>query len=243
MAITASFILAVLVIEQFALFPIVNAAYYHFHLNQVTSNFIFKTSELILFIVLNVWLTKQKIFLMPARSWLTFIFFLFIAIVCAPSLSSAHLAEAFMTGLMGGVPEEYFVRGVLLSFFLTYLVRNNYSRPALVRAIVYANLVFAVMHLTNLTHQPVAYVVMQCVLAFVSGLSYSAIYVQTGSLWAAMAMHFTKDFLLTADVANPMANVVHSAFSVFQLLLVVTTFIYWKKHEPRLVRLVRHPKH
>jgi membrane protease YdiL (CAAX protease family) len=237
---TTTFILGVLLLEQFIIFPLINEAYFILHLSQIMSNFIFKTAELLLFISLNYFLTKQKVFLMPSKSWLTVFLFIFISIVCIPFFSTPHLENAILTGLMGGIPEEYFSRGVLLSFFLTYFVRNNYSRTALIKAIFISNFIFALMHLTNLSHESVPYVILQCILSFVSGLSYSAIYVQTGSLYLSMFMHFTKDFILTADVSSQLTNILHSSFAMFQLLLVVITFIYWNKHEPRLIRLIRY---
>ncbi|WP_369795909.1 type II CAAX prenyl endopeptidase Rce1 family protein [Fructobacillus sp. EFB-N1] len=54
------------------------------------------------------------------------------------------------------------------------------------------------MHFTNLGQSGLNYVLLQSILAFISGLVFSVIYLQTGSLWYPIALHFTDDFMRTA---------------------------------------------
>lgn len=47
----------------------------------------------------------------------------------------------------------------------------------------------------NLSHSSLQYVLVQTVLSFLGGLAYSALYVQTGSIWYAMTLHFATDYM------------------------------------------------
>ncbi|MFC4761472.1 CPBP family intramembrane glutamic endopeptidase [Fructobacillus durionis] len=237
---TISFLALDLFVQHILVFQAVNWAYYQFHLEQFTAQFISKMTELLVVLGINAFVTKQRIFIKPAFSWWEAAYWIFVVAVAIPFLSAHNLWESLGTGLMGGFPEEFFARGVLMGMFLTYLLRDGYTRQKLVKGILYSDLVFALMHFTNLTHMPLAYVIVQSALAFVGGLAFSALYAQTGSIWAAVAAHFLDDFILTTTGTEGMLQgYAHSAFSCFKIVLVIVTFFYWKKHEPRLSRRLR----
>lgn len=239
---TAIFLVVDLVVEQIGVYQLLNWAYDQFHMTQFQANFSFKLIELIVVLILNALITKQKFYMKPSFSWVQAAYWVFIVAVMLPFLSADNVVEGLLTGAMGGFPEEFLARGVLLGLFLTYLLKEDYSRKTLVKGIFYSNLVFGLMHMTNLSHQPVGYVIVQCVLAFVAGLAYTAIYVQTGTIFSAVAMHFAKDFMLTATSGSQMAMVATAAFSYFKILLVIVAFLYWKNHEPALSKKIRGAK-
>lgn len=188
---------------------------------------------------LNALITKQRFYLRQSFSWWGVLYWIFILVIWLPFIVSSNLSEAIATGMMGGFSEEFLARGVFLGLFLTYFLQSNYSKSKLLKAILYSNLIFSLMHFTNLTHQMFSYVLLQSVLAFFSGLALSAIYIQTGSMWPAIALHFTMDFILTANGTGKFIPWAQAGFSYFQILLVVITFFYWQKHEPLLSRLIR----
>ncbi|MCK8617876.1 CPBP family intramembrane metalloprotease [Fructobacillus sp. M158] len=238
---TISFIVLDLVVQHIMVYQAVNWAFYQFNLDQFTAQFISKMTELIVVLGINAFVTKQKIYLKPRFTRLEALYWLFMVAVVIPFLSADNLLEAVGTGLMGGFPEEFLARAVLMGMFLTYLLKGGYRRHQLVKGILYADLAFALMHFTNLTHAPFSYVLVQSVLAFIAGLAYAAIYVQTGNIWSAVALHFVDDFVLTANAATgDLAMYANAAFSHFKIVLVIVLFLYWKKHEPELSRRIRH---
>ncbi|GAO99641.1 CPBP family intramembrane glutamic endopeptidase [Fructobacillus ficulneus] len=237
----ALFLVLELVIERLGIHNLVNQAYYKFDLTQFQANFVFKMGELVLVLVLNAWITKQKFYLGRHFRWTDWVFWLLMILLVLPFVRASNVMVALGTGVMGGFSEEFLARGVLLGKFTDYITKKNYSYKNLIKAVAYSNLVFALMHLTNLTHEPVAYVVVQVVLAFFAGLAYSAIYVQTGSLWYAIALHFVEDFILTASEASSQAGgrfgaMALSFFTFFKILIVLVSLWSWRKKTPGLVK-------
>ncbi|MBS9336724.1 CPBP family intramembrane glutamic endopeptidase [Fructobacillus papyrifericola] len=237
---TLSFLALDLLVQHVLVYQAVNWAFYQFGLDQFTAQFISKMTELLVVLGINALVTKQKIYMKPRFTWWEGAYWLFMVAVVIPFLSADNLLESLGTGLMGGFPEEFFARAVLMGLFLTYVLRTGYSRHNLVKGILYADLAFALMHFTNLSHAPLSYVIVQSVLAFVAGLAYSAIYVQTGNIWSAVGLHFVDDFVLTANGAmGDWSLYANMAFSYFKIVLVIALFLYWKKHEPELARRIR----
>lgn len=237
---TVSFLVLDIIVQKVLVHQAVNWAFYQFNLDQFTAQFIAKMCELLVVLGLNALITKQRIYLKPSWTISEGAYWLFMVAVVLPFLSADNVWTALATGMMGGFSEEFLARGVLLGLFLVYLLRDGYSRHNLVKGVLYSNLAFALMHFTNLTHMDFSSVLLQSILAFIAGLSYAAIYVQTGSIWAAVAMHFVEDFILTANGATGNLSMYATmAFSYFKILLIVILFIYWKKHEPVLSRRTR----
>lgn len=235
---TILFLALDLLLEKVVAFHFVNWLHEQLSLNQLQSNFIFKLIELLIVLGLNVLITKQRFYLRQSFSWWGSLYWIFILLILLPFLVSSNIGEAIATGMMGGFSEEFLARGVF-RIFLTYFLQSNYSESKLMKAVLYSNLIFALMHFTNLTHELFSYVLLQSVLAFFSGLALSAIYIQTGSMWPAIALHFTSDFILTANGTGKFILWEQAGFSYFQILFVVITFFYWRKHEPLLSRLIR----
>lgn len=240
MTLTISFLLLDLIVQHVLVYQAVNWTFYQFHMEQFTAQFISKMTELFVVLGINAFVTKQKIFIKPAFSWWEGVYWIFVVAVAVPFLSANNIWESLGTGLMGGFPEEFFARGVLMGLFLTYLLKQGYSRGNLIKGILYSDLVFALMHFTNLTHMPLNYVIAQSAVAFVGGLAFSALYAQTGSIWAPVAAHFLDDFILTTTgTEGVLQGYAQSAFSCFKIILVIVLFFYWKKHEPVLSRRIR----
>lgn len=240
LTLTVSFLVLDIIIQKILVHQAVNWAFYQFNWDQFTAQFIAKMIELLVVLGLNAVITKQKIYLKPSMTISEGAYWLFMLAVVVPFLSADNVWTALATGAMGGFSEEFLARGVLLGLFLAYLLKDGYNRHNLVKGILYSNLAFALMHFTNLTHMDFSFVLLQSIFAFIAGLAYAAIYVQTGSIWTAVAMHFVEDFILTATASTGnLAMYATMAFSNFKILLIVIFFIYWRKHEPVLSRRIR----
>ncbi|MBS9339171.1 CPBP family intramembrane metalloprotease [Fructobacillus sp. M2-14] len=249
LTLTAVFVVADLICEQILVFNAVNWAFYQFHLTQFEASFIAKMVALVFVLILNALITKQKIFVKPHFSWQETIYWVFIVLLTIPFTGAANIQNASLTGLMGGT-EEFFARGVILGIFLTYLLQKGYSRKAMIQGMVYSNIIFGLMHMTNITHVPVSAALAQSVVAMFGGLAYTVLYIQTGSIWAAFAMHAFEDLMLTVidhlnevnETIPQLMNVANALFGYFKIILVIFVLFYWKKHEPALSRKIRGAK-
>lgn len=88
----------------------------------------------------------------------------------------------------------------------------------------------------NLSHSSLQYVLVQTVLSFLGGLAYSALYVQTGSIWYAMALHFATDYMRTA---NDMSQIQDGRFEFIALLTLnylkigLILYVFWPRKKSR----------
>lgn len=146
-------------------------------------------------IFLNRLITKQVFYMNRSFTLWDYAFWLLIIAMDLPFLKTPNLIISLATGVMGGFSEEFLTRGVLLGRFLDYTSRNGYSYRKLIESVVFSNLIFAFLYFANLSHSSLQYVLVQTVLSFLGGLAYSALYVQTGSIWYAMALHFATDYM------------------------------------------------
>ncbi|WP_089937522.1 CPBP family intramembrane glutamic endopeptidase [Convivina intestini] len=149
--------------------------------------------------------------------------------------------ERIAGGLMGGVPEELFCRGVLLGAFLTYVIKYDYTYKKLILSIVSSSAIFGLLHFTNLTHAPFPLTVMQVIISILGGLTFAFIYVQTGSIWYAVAVHFTNNFLRAPNtgIDSSIQTAALAIFGYFTILVVVYFLWYDRKHTPQLVKNIK----
>ncbi|USS92180.1 MULTISPECIES: CPBP family intramembrane glutamic endopeptidase [Fructobacillus] len=239
----ALFLVLELLITQLGVYQALNALYYHFNLTQFEANFLFKISELFVVILLNHWITKQSFYMHRSFTIWDYAFWLLIIAMALPFFKTPDLIISLATGVMGGFSEEFLTRGVLLGRFLDYTSRNGYSYRKLMEAVAISNLIFALLHLTNLSHASLQYVLVQIVLSFFGGLAYSALYVQTGSLWYPIALHFATDYMRTA---NDMSQIQDGRFESMALMVLnylkigLIIYVFWpRKHAPALVQRIQ----
>ncbi|WP_338380396.1 CPBP family intramembrane glutamic endopeptidase [Fructobacillus cardui] len=198
---------------------------------------------MLIVIAINRLLTKQQLYFSRQFHWLDYAFCFVIILMAVPFLPTKDLTTSIVVGLMGGFSEEFLARGVLLGKLTGYFVRKKYSLGRIFAAIFWSNLIFALMHFTNLGQSGLNYVLLQSILAFISGLAFSVIYLQTGSLWYPIALHFMDDFMRTAHDTGATAGGQFGLWALAAMTwLKVGIFIYalvtWRKKKPALVRLV-----
>lgn len=238
---TAAFIVLELLIQQVFVHSIVNWSFYHFHLTQLQANFIFKMVEVAVVLGLNYFLTKQKIYFKESFTWLGLAFWIVVIALAIPYFSAENPVASFATGAMGGFSEEFLARGVLLGMFLTYFLKQSDGKKGAFRAVFYSNLIFALMHLTNLSHAPLGITLLQCFIAFWAGISYAIAYVTFGSIWPAIALHFLDDVIAEAVMSNTiLAGHLNQGFAILKILVIVVPIVYLlvTKKKSALVRKI-----
>ncbi|MDF7637161.1 CPBP family intramembrane metalloprotease [Leuconostocaceae bacterium ESL0958] len=237
----ALFLALELLLTQLGWFHLLNWGYQQFGWSSFWTSFAFKMGELVIVLLLNRWITHQSIYYGRRFALLDYAFWLALILIALPFLPTKDLVVSLATGAMGGLSEEFLARGVLLGKISDYLLRERYSAKRVWAAIALSNLVFALMHLTNLSQEPLPYVLAQSALAFISGLAFSVIYLQTGSIWYPVALHFMDDFVRTAaDTAASAGGhwgmVGNAALNYFKVFLVLYALFAWRKKAPALLR-------
>lgn len=127
-------------------------------------------------------------------------------------LDAATVAVLLVGYLLTGFAEESVFRGVMLRVLSPRGVRS---------AVLISSLLFALVHLGNVVIRGnPAIVAAQAVGAFTSGIGYAAIYVWTGTIWAAIGVHFLHDLFLNLSgwpviLVDVIQDVVLVAYGVY----------------------------
>lgn len=160
-----------------------------------------KIIELLVILGLNAWLLHQRLYFHHLKRdtiiILVGIFAILIWIVFQNEMTY-RIPAAITIGLLGALPEEVMVRGVALGSLLAHM-SGKWLRT---RAVILSSLVFALLHLGNLTMQSFPATITQAVNAFASGCLFAALYLRAGNLLAPIIAHFGLDFLATLGSSN-----------------------------------------
>ncbi|WP_155286916.1 CPBP family intramembrane glutamic endopeptidase [Lacticaseibacillus zhaodongensis] len=130
-----------------------------------------------------------------------------------------HLPWAITMALIPGFVEELGMRGVVFGALLNRLKGQH----AQINAFIISAVLFALLHLINLTGENFTAVLIQMISALGSGFLMAAIYERSGNLLAAMAYHFSYDYI-TIGIGMPGGHsnaTLSIAQIVFLLVLVV----------------------
>lgn len=167
-----------------------------------------KVVEVLALLGLNAWLIQQRLYLhwLQPHTMVMLLGVLGLQIWFAIAEEIPNrLPAAIVIGLAGAIPEEIMVRGIMLGSFLDHW-RGRWVRT---RAVIWSSLLFALLHLMNLSIQSVAATLSQIIGAFAMGCLLAALYLRAGNLLAPLAAHFLWDFFATlvSGNANPFSVV------------------------------------
>ncbi len=156
-----------------------------------------------------------------------------IAIIGAPLKSvPSEILFAALAGLAVGIAEETVFRGVVFNRLREGL---DGRRHGLILSALLSSAVFGLLHLLNLTTQPLVTTLMQMYYAFAAGVGFCGIYVLSGTLLLPILLHAIVDvchFLPAADCAAPAASFDPVLFGLSTLLLcegVAALLVYRRK--------------
>ena len=107
-----------------------------------------------------------------------------------------NILYAFVRGLYAGIVEELILRGYIFSAF--EIKFDEY------KAIIFSSIVFGLLHLTNLTHNPVMIVLLQVIYTTMFGIGFSILRVRTKSLLMPILIHSFINVTchLAADISS-----------------------------------------
>jgi len=139
-------------------------------------------------------------------------------ILCEMKFVTVHQILLFVTS---AVVEELLFRRVLLEKLL-----SKYNQ---IVSLVVTNVAFSLVHLLNLTSEPISYILIQIFLAFTYGVLLSVIYTKTNSIILPLLLHILIN-ILSIGIVLPDFTLLYLLLVVFYL--VVDIFILIKeKHE------------
>ena len=119
-------------------------------------------------------------------------------------ISISFLALVLLAFILKGLAEEYAFRGLLQS----YLIKKLNNRISLFRIICLSALIFALMHIINISRYGVIDVINQVTAAFFFGVFFGALLLRTGNVFLLGVIHgcinfvFAFNSLVRKDVQN-----------------------------------------
>ncbi|MFT8744552.1 MAG: CPBP family intramembrane glutamic endopeptidase, partial [Lentilactobacillus hilgardii] len=155
--------------------------------------------------ILNSFYIKQAVFYRPSGSLksLTFISSPVLILLLAITLSITFFYQISFKSLIAlwpiligttfiGISEEYLFRGLIFPQILKAI--GTWTHKDLYSAIGISSLLFALIHVLNLTGQDLTATVIQMVNAFSIGCLFCAIYIRSGSLLLPIVFHSLWNF-------------------------------------------------
>ncbi|WP_370561471.1 CPBP family intramembrane glutamic endopeptidase [Lactiplantibacillus plantarum] len=145
---------------------------------------------------------------------------------------------SLLLSLIVAITEEYAFRGMIFRTLLALNLKKFATLQVTIASMMTASLIFAAMHLVNLLSQPVWSVLCQVLYVIGLGILLAAIYLKTGSLLAAISVHWLIDFSsfysqgidpTQSPINGPMEALLKGLFLNI-LFIGIATFILSSKH-------------
>lgn len=162
---------------------------------------------LVIIFMLNRFYVKQPVFyrlLGPLKNLIYLslpIFLILLAIGATIILLSRHsfsgwsmLLDILAGTTLIGIAEEYLFRGLIFPQVLKAL--GTWTHQDLYLAVLISSLLFACIHVLNLTEQSLSATLIQMLGVFSIGCLFCAIYIRSGSLWLPIIFHSLRDFIV-----------------------------------------------
>lgn len=128
---------------------------------------------------------------------------------------------SLLIALSAGIFEEFLVRGLFFSGILNLFQNNSFK---LLLTSLISSILFGLLHLINLIHNPVNAILQQVFYATILGLIFSIIRIVSNSLWLPVLIHALIDFQPTitsgtVDV-NPWLTliIIYSPLALFSII-------------------------
>lgn len=188
----------------------------------MVSLMVYKLFALLLILGMNWLFIGQKFYFANFRP-LTWILLVIVWVAESALLirvhSVGHLPWAIIMALIPGIVEELGMRGVVFGA----LRRRLKGTHAELNAFLVSAGLFALLHLINLTGESFSAVCVQMISALGGGLLFAALYQRSGNLLAAMAYHFTFDYI-TVGMGTPGGHPA-GGFQMTTMIVVLVVFV------------------
>ncbi|MFT8400750.1 MAG: CPBP family intramembrane glutamic endopeptidase [Lentilactobacillus diolivorans] len=222
-----------------------------FHLSQVGQVAAQEIIFFILFLLINLFITKVRINLAPSVPWWRLLILavpIYIAIAAAVQRIVTHaqltIPLAITTGLGAGIFEEFFYRGLILGILMKVFSRQASRVRQIWYPLLITSLIFGLDHSTNAFSQPLVNTLFQMVQTFAMALIFGALYLRSGSLIMPMLFHGTWDFVGAVATGSILSTTtVNTAFVVsnivMDLILILGAWYYLRHKKLQEIRLDR----
>ncbi|WP_396602249.1 lysostaphin resistance A-like protein [Algibacter sp. R77976] len=135
-------------------------------------------------------------FINPKLLLIPLIYFIYIIIRDFNIYSNLKILELIllaMSSLLIGLAEEFFFRGILFPYFISFFKRKKYS---LFFSVLLSSIVFGLFHYLNLFQSSVSFIeiTLQVVYAFFTGILFCALLLRTKSIIIPSLIHALIDF-------------------------------------------------
>lgn len=195
----------------------------------MVSLIVYKLCTVLLILGMNWLFIGQKIYFANLHV-LTWVILLVIWLIESGLLVKVHgfghLPWAITMALIPGFVEELGMRGVVFGA-LRQRLRGQHAR---LNAFIISAVLFALLHLVNLTGENVMAVLVQMISALGGGFLFAALYERSGNLLSAMVYHFSFDYITvgmgmpgvhTSAAATPVTFIAPLVVFVIEVLIAV----------------------
>lgn len=147
-------------------------------------------------------------------------------------LSIIKILSATILALMAGVIEELLFRGLFFNMFVVIFEKNKYF---LIWASLLSSVLFGLIHLVNLTHQPLKSTVGQIMFAITLGLILSYCRMITNNVILGIIIHTYIDFqpqIITSDTGsrNLSLTLLFVVFMIVIALVLICIYAYNRRY-------------
>ena len=149
----------------------------------------------------------------------------------------SYILLAIFATLLIGIAEELSFRGLIFGI----LVKN--TKDKIILPLFTSSILFGLIHLVNLHHQPLVNTLIQALSAIAFGLFAATVYLKTNNLIFAILLHAMNDFAALAgnsgSLSSPQTNPLTVIFEWFILGTLAFSFFYtgWLQREKFIASL------
>lgn len=162
----------------------------------VSGNIIYKILEFTMYIILNMYIFKQKVYWELTITKKTIIG-LFTASVLTIILTIYNPGRAFdgvILMLITAIVEEYINRGLLTGKLTNVILKDKNSYISVFGVLILSGILFGMYHLSNIHSQSLSITLSQMIQTAGIGVLLTAFYMRTGSLIFPIIVHFLWDY-------------------------------------------------
>ncbi|MFT8466514.1 MAG: CPBP family intramembrane glutamic endopeptidase [Liquorilactobacillus satsumensis] len=155
---------------------------------------------LILLIILNAKLTRQKIpfSLKLNKEQRNLVLTLITALIIIGVMNEKNFLAAFTIGLIASTTEEYLFRGIILVTLLRLFWRSTKQSTRILFPAIISSVLFGLEHFLNLYSQNFSLTTIQVCQTMAMGFLFASLFIRTKNLLFPIICHFGIDFVVTA---------------------------------------------
>ncbi|WP_429971766.1 lysostaphin resistance A-like protein [Fructilactobacillus sp. Tb1] len=169
------------------------------HINNLPLFIVSKIGLIIYFVIANKYLIQQPINISFKLSSITrqiiIILSIILGLMCL--FNQSNIISAISIGLIASIPEEYIFRGLILGLLLFIFKNSNNYKTKFYLPIIISALLFAAVHIVNISTQSITFTLFQMIQVFGMGIMFACLYIRTKNLVIPIFVHFTIDTFLS----------------------------------------------